>query len=254
MHYLLPLSLLLFFVGCVDTPADADSLLEIEWQLVALQRQAVDNQKITFKLKSQEQELGGFTGCNHFSGFYTKNKQQLHFSELTSTTKACLASIDEDRFLHLFVQTAAYQVQNDTLELHSKQGDVLGTFIKTQPQEMTNTSLVEVQWNLYSWTDETTQTTIRMEQEASLTLQSNSEQLDAYTGCNNVFGSYTQTPSNGLRFSELFYTEKACPGVMELEQVFLSILNRTDNFRIEGDELTLLAGKNSLATFKATKK
>lgn len=58
-------------------------------------------------------------------------------------------------------------------------------------------------------------------------------------GCNNFFGSYTQT-GNSITFGPLASTKKACQGKMEAEAQFLNSIQNARAFDATHLEMTLL--------------
>ncbi len=72
------------------------------------------------------------------------------------------------------------------------------------------------------------------------------------SNCNNFFGEYTLN-DKGLIFDELASTRKMCPD-MEQEAAYMAMFSMVDNYRINGDELTLTGKGKTLATFKMQSK
>lgn|SRR5690606_14548846 len=70
--------------------------------------------------------------------------------------------------------------------------------------------------------------------------------------CNGFGGSYTlDEENNRISFSELFSTKMACPD-MSVEQVFMDVLSKVDNYSLNGDTLTLNKARMApLAKFEA---
>lgn len=77
-----------------------------------------------------------------------------------------------------------------------------------------------------------------------------------HSGCNRFSGGYrTGTITNGLtplNFSPLMSTRMACvdPARNELEQNFMSAMEKVDAYALQGDFLVLYQGKKSLLKFK----
>jgi heat shock protein HslJ len=78
--------------------------------------------------------------------------------------------------------------------------------------------------------------------------------INAFTGCNRIFGSY-KTVGSKLSFSSLGSTKMACEeSKMRLERQFLGALAKIQNFDFSKDGKTLnLTGKNTRLSFKFTK-
>lgn len=72
------------------------------------------------------------------------------------------------------------------------------------------------------------------------------------TGCNRVNGTVISSTGNSMKFSPLATTRMACPG--DNESRFLDAINRTDNWKVAGNELTIYSGDVRLAKFTGVSK
>lgn len=81
--------------------------------------------------------------------------------------------------------------------------------------------------------------------ENKLTAQFKSGKIKGFSGCNDYFGTYT-TKGNELNIQELGGTEKYCKDVMEVENVFLDLLETAKSYAVKGNELTIVANKGEL--------
>lgn len=71
-------------------------------------------------------------------------------------------------------------------------------------------------------------------------------------GCNSFGGNYEEQPGNRIHFSQIIHTMMACVNGMDTENAFMDVLNRTDNYSLNGDTLTLNKARMApLAVFKA---
>ena len=72
--------------------------------------------------------------------------------------------------------------------------------------------------------------------------------VNGFSGCNRFNGEFRLLEQN-LEFSVMAMTKKAClDSAMKTEQRLVKLLQRTTAFSQEGDEITLLDGKEKLAT------
>lgn len=70
-------------------------------------------------------------------------------------------------------------------------------------------------------------------------LKNEDNRVNGNGGCNGFGGTYTLSEeTNRISFSELFSTKMACPD-MSVEQAFMDILSKADNYSLNGDTLTL---------------
>lgn len=104
--------------------ADAE-IVEKYWKLKTLEGkdvQMVDNQEreIFFTLKTNDNQLTGFSGCNSFSGQYSLEEgNRIRFSQIATTMKACPdVDINESEFLQIFELADNYTIKDDELSLN----------------------------------------------------------------------------------------------------------------------------------------
>ena len=76
--------------------------------------------------------------------------------------------------------------------------------------------------------------------DATLHLDAEKKAATGSGSCNRFAGNYERTGPDGLTFSPLVMTRRACPD-MALEQAYSRALGRTASFRIDGPVLTLRA-------------
>ncbi|HET8839492.1 MAG TPA: META domain-containing protein [Flavobacteriaceae bacterium] len=104
-------------------------IVEKYWKLKSLAGNEIsmeDDQEreIYFTLKTQENRIVGFAGCNNFSGQYSlEGQNKLQVEKMVSTLKACPhLKFDERKFLKLFDKQISYSLKNDVLTLKTEDG------------------------------------------------------------------------------------------------------------------------------------
>ncbi len=104
---------------------DQTTITEKYWKLVTLEGQKVtmaknQEREIHFMLKTEQNQVRGFAGCNTFNGTYTLEKgQRIRFSPLAATLKACLeVDVNESEFFKVFELVDNYSINGDTLSLN----------------------------------------------------------------------------------------------------------------------------------------
>ncbi len=88
--------------------------------------------------------------------------------------------------------------------------------------------------------------------EITATFNPDENTIQGSSGCNHYFGEYKISGSE-LSLSNIAWTEMACltpEGVMEQEQVFLSILAAAESFKIQEDQLIIFAADGRLLKFE----
>lgn len=104
---------------------DHDPIVEKYWKLKTLEGKDVkmaDNQEreIFFTLKSQENRVTGFAGCNSISGEYTLEEgNRIRFKNMATTMKMCPdVDVNESEFLKIFELADNYTITDDVLSLN----------------------------------------------------------------------------------------------------------------------------------------
>jgi len=74
--------------------------------------------------RAEDNRVSGSTGCNRFTGTFTRTGDNLHFSPLAVTKMACPAPLDaqERAFLAALQATAAMHLAGNNLELKDASG------------------------------------------------------------------------------------------------------------------------------------
>ena len=86
-----------------------------------------------------------------------------------------------------------------------------------------------------------------------ITFSSKDNKVYGNAGCNNFSGTYEVEEGFRLELSKLISTKMACPD-MSIETEFLAILEKVDNYSINGTKMTLNKAKMAAyATFEAIK-
>jgi heat shock protein HslJ len=102
-----------------------EDIVEKYWKLKSLNGKDIkmlDNQEreIYFTLKSQDNNLVGFAGCNVMSGkYFLEDDNRIRFNNIATTLKSCPdVSITETNFLKIFELVDHYTIHEDVLSLN----------------------------------------------------------------------------------------------------------------------------------------
>lgn len=105
--------------------ASTDKIVEKYWKLKTLEGQDIrmaENQEreVYFTLKTDENRLTGFAGCNTLSGEYSLEEgNRIRFSNVAVTMRACPdVDFNESEFLQVFNLADNYTINGDTLSLN----------------------------------------------------------------------------------------------------------------------------------------
>lgn len=116
---------------------DRKILLDDTWRLTAINGEPLPiktNQKHPpqLEINLQKMQLSGNNGCNNFFGsIRAVDSETLHLGPLASTRKACIDMTLPDKFDQNIQQVDRYTIEEQTLTLFDKAGDILLTFHKT---------------------------------------------------------------------------------------------------------------------------
>lgn len=115
--------LAVFKKGAMDE--NSNPIVEKYWKLKTLEGQDIvmaDNQEreIYFTLKSEDNRVTGFAGCNTISGEYTLEEgNRIRFKNMLTTLKACPeVDVNESEFLQIFELADNYTIVDDVLSLN----------------------------------------------------------------------------------------------------------------------------------------
>jgi heat shock protein HslJ len=113
-------------------------------------------------------------------------------------------------------------------------------------QSRTPPAITDKQWSLQELEGQPLDSAARFKP-PTLMLASAGSQVSGYAGCNRMAGSYTLRPGT-LEFGPLAMTRMACPA-MDLETRFSAMMGAVRQYRVEENQLVLLADGRVLARF-----
>lgn len=188
-------------------------------------------------IRFDDGELGGSAFCNMFGGTYEAGDDGSMTLTLGAMTEmACEepAMSLETAFVEALGAVTGYEVGDDTLTLIRDGGDAL-TFSAEQPLP-----LVATEWRLdgiATGTDAVTSTLAGTEATATFDGEG---RVSGNGSCNQYGASYSVDGDSIEIGGDVMSTAMGCePDVMDQEAAFLSALQRSATFSIEGSTLTL---------------
>lgn len=107
-------------------------------------------------------------------------------------------------------------------------------------------------WVLISYGTEGQLKTVLEGVEITATFNPDEAEVSGSSGCNHYFGDYKVTGSE-LSVFNIGWTEMACltpEGVMEQEQLFLSMLTAAERFQVQEGQLTLFLADDQVLKFE----
>jgi putative lipoprotein len=120
-------------LGCAQEDAKPDvTLTNTYWKLVELNAAAVspgEDKELHMILRGEDQ-VGGYSGCNHFSGSVTVTNGGIAFGPIASTRRMCQAVMEqEDAFLQALESAHRFDIAGEDLAIESASGDVIMRFV-----------------------------------------------------------------------------------------------------------------------------
>ncbi len=226
-------------VGCggedsETSPPDPSALRGEQWSLVAgagIPIATTGSPTVEFSAR----RIGGNDGCNNFSTDYEVDGATMRFGEeQVSTMIACDPEAGDEAFGAALAEVAEWSIDEGELILSDENGNELLRFEPASP---------EGNWRVVSLLHGDAVTTLPEGVEITAEFTAEDESLSGSAGCNTYGGRY-EAGAGRIAIRELTVTEMACEGpdgVMELEQAYLEAIPRAAEYRLDGDQMTLLS-------------
>jgi len=108
------------------------SLTNTYWKLVELNGGPVEpgeGKELHMILKGQDQ-VGGYSGCNQFTGSYTATGDGLSFGPIAGTRRMCENVMDQEfAFLQALESSSGYEISGEDMTISDAQGTVTLCFV-----------------------------------------------------------------------------------------------------------------------------
>ena len=108
------------------------TLTNTYWKLVELNGAAVEpgEDKELHMILRGEDQVGGYAGCNQFTGSVTVSGDGLSFGPIASTRRMCAESMQqEDAFLQALENAHRYSISGEDLAIENAGGEVTMRFV-----------------------------------------------------------------------------------------------------------------------------
>lgn len=215
-----------FLAGCCRIPP---SPLEVTtWRL-----DTPDPKAAPPTVRFAEGRASGFSGCNRFTGSYTRDGDAISIGPLAGTMMACpeprMAA--EKAFLDALSGKHGVAIAGDRLTLTPASGSPLAFQAEPPP------TLTGVTWNVTGFNNGR-QAVVSPRTGTTVTLSFENGKVTGTAGCNSFRATYTSEGSR-LSIGPAATTRKLCPaeGVMEQERQFLAALSTAKTWTVENGTL-----------------
>lgn len=198
---------------------------------------------VTLKF-TDDGNVTGNAGCNHYGGGYTLDDEKISISSLFTTLMYCGEPEglmeQEARYLKSLGEVASYQIKGDHLTLLDEGGNGILFFV--QAEEVPPVPLIGTEWMLTSYSLETDAISSVIAGTVVTAEFTDDGKVVGDAGCNQYGSDYTL---NGTKLSILppISTKMYCgepEGLMEQEARYLNLLESVRGYQIDGDRLDLL--------------
>lgn len=243
------LALAVVLVACsgsdetIEPPTSTENLDGTEWVLTSLNGDSlIEGTHIT--LNFAEGRIGGFAGCNGYSGEYTAADEGiLTIPEITITEMGCLEPEgvlqQEVAYVEALRVAVAYRLSEEHLEIENASGEMILRFAKEKLS--INPALDGTEWVL------TTLNGSNLVADSNITLNFAEGVLSGFAGCNAYgggrdSGKYVATDEGTLTIPQMAVTLQLCQtpeGVMKQEAAYIEALQSAIAYRVMDDRLEI---------------
>lgn len=192
-------------------------------------------------LKFEEGKLGGNSGCNSYFGSYQVSGDQVTVSEIGSTMMFCSepegVMDQEAAYLAALGKAAGYQVSAGRLIISDAAGKEILVFAPLE-----SASLVGTNWSVLNYNNGKDALVSALLDSQITALFGEDGTMSGNSSCNTYSGPY-KVDGQSIQIGPLASTMMACAqpeGLMEQEAAYLAALGKATNYKIEGDQLTLM--------------
>ena len=223
-----------------------------DWTLVELNGAALmPGTNIT--LSFDEENAGGFAGCNAYGGSYEAGGDgALSIGLMQRTAQACLepegVMEQEDAYLAALQDVAAYRVTGDRLELEDGAGESLLAFVQKLKADMDPGDLPNTEWRLVSLNGASP-----VEGSAITMAFSDGGKASGLAGCREYAVTYEASGDQiGFPFISMS-GDDACladEALYRQEGAFTDALTWTTNYRLGEGRLEIETARGELLVFE----
>ena len=204
-------------------------------------------------------KVAGSAGCNQYTASYQATLNGLSIGAPATTKMACSepAGImtQETAYLMTIQGASGYSISGNTLTVTDSGGKAILTYSTVPPYQMTAAPMTGTMWYLNSLVDKTGQIWGPVPTNPISLQFSDGGNVTGNSGCNSYSGTYTVS-GNNININGFAVTLMYCgdPGVMTLEQTYLTVLPMMKVYKISGDQLTLSDGTGNITMVYDTSK
>ena len=192
----------------------------------------------------------GSAGCNQYSAPYQGTLNSMAIGTPASTKMSCNSPAgimsQENYYLSTLRGASSFTVNGDILTVYDSGKNAILSYTKN-PGPAAPAPLTGGTWVLKSYVDYKGEIYSPVSGTTITILFSDDGKISGNGGCNNYFGTFTQTGANTLVMKDIGSTKMACADqIMVVENSYLGMLPQLNTFYIAGNELFLSDGTGKI--------
>jgi heat shock protein HslJ len=234
----------LVLAACGMLPPAGAGDLDGEWRLVSGVHDGdplpvPDRAPITMVIGGSQ--VGGTSACNHYGGELTLSGDRVAIGAMTMTEMGCDLPImeAESRYIVALAAVDRWTRADEALTLAGDNVELTYRFVAPTPDaDLTGTA-----WRLDGLVDGDAVSST-MGDPATLVLRDDGT-LSGTTGCRTFDGAY-ELEGGAVRVIQLVNDDRACPDLRQQDEHVLAVLGGGFGYAIDGERLTLSAGRLGL--------
>jgi len=218
--------------------SDPADLVGTEWILHSMNGKPLAEGSTPTLSFDSEKRYSGYDGCQHFTGIYFAEADDISFPNISMTEPVCMkpgAYTDQERNIGVLPADGDYHLTKGRLEISTASED---TLVLVPLPEGEDTEEPGTAWVLEKFVEGRKATSVLRGTKMTLTFdrgtQRGSGTLYGSAGCNTYSADYVWNPRfEDFDFQPPVFTEKVCDepaGIMEQEKRFLGILVNVHNY------------------------
>jgi heat shock protein HslJ len=236
---------MLVLAACGMLPPAGAGDLDGEWRLVSGVHDGdplpvPDRAPITMVIGGSQ--VGGTSACNHYGGELTLSGDRISIGAMTMTEMGCDPPImeAESRYIAALAAVDRWTRADEALTLAGEDVELTYRFVAPTPDaDLTGTA-----WRLDGLVDGDAVSSTMGDEPATLVLRDDGT-LSGTTGCRTFDGTY-ELEDGAVRVIQLVNDDRACPDLRLQDEHVLAVLAGGFGYAIDGERLTLSAGRLGL--------
>ncbi|RYM35700.1 META domain-containing protein [Brumimicrobium glaciale] len=208
-----------------------------QWVLASINGKNINKMIVlpTMKFDLKAKLISGNGGCNLYSAQIDElSTQNIKLSKNAGTLMECANENMENEYHTVLSEIAKYEVKNEKLTFHNKDGKETMTFIKVDPSQP-NPALGGMWMSTRLMGD----TIIKADNNPNITFDLDKMMVAGKDGCNNYNASIETLSNADLIIGQIASTKMMCPN-MDMADKFTELIAKVVTYKVVGSELIMM--------------